>query len=271
MAEAAGPDLARTLRIAEEIATEAGRILMPGWGTRPDVGFKSENVNLITEYDRRSEAAIVGKLAAAFPDDSVVAEEGASRQGASGRVWYVDPLDGTTNFVHGLPLFAVSIGLWSGGRSLAGVVDAPALGWHFAGCAGGEARWNGRPIHPSPVARLDRALLVTGFPYVRDPATSNMPEFAAMTDASQGVRRLGSAALDLCFIASGWLDGYWEARLKPWDLVAGAAIAEAAGGRVTALDGGPFQPETGAILASNGHIHDQMIARLREVREVAEK
>jgi myo-inositol-1(or 4)-monophosphatase len=267
------PDpLADTLRVAQEVAREAGQILLEGWGTRPTVGFKSEDINLVTEYDKRSEALIVERLARAFPEDRVIAEEGTTageaRPGA--RIWYVDPLDGTTNFAHGLPLFSVSLGLWMDGRAVAGVVEAPAVGWSFAGTVQngewpGGSTFNGRPIAPSTTDRLGGALLVTGFPYERNPVQNNLAEWAAFTAAAQGTRRLGSAALDLCFVACGWLDGYWERALHPWDLVAGAAIVEGAGGRATELDGSPFIGTTGRVLASNGLIHDQMIRVLHGV------
>jgi myo-inositol-1(or 4)-monophosphatase len=253
--------LERTRQVAVDVAREAGQLLLQGWGTRPAVGFKSEDINLITEYDRRSEALIVERLAASFPEDRIIAEEGTTRGQATGalRVWYVDPLDGTTNFAHGMPLFSVSLGLCINGRPVLGVIEAPALGWSFAGTiTGGGSTFNGKPIFPSRVDRLGGSLLVTGFPYQRNPAQDNLAEWAAMTAAAQGTRRLGSAALDLCFVACGWLDGYWERALHPWDLVAGAAIVLGAGGRVTDLDGNPFNGDTGRILASNGHLHEQM-------------
>jgi myo-inositol-1(or 4)-monophosphatase len=260
--------LAETLAVALDVAHEAGRILLEGWGTRPAVGFKSEDINLVTEYDKRSEALIVERLARAFPNDRIVAEEGttagAERPGA--RLWYVDPLDGTTNFAHGLPLFSVSLGMCIDGRAVLGVVDAPAVGWTFAGTTTGtRSTFNGKPIAPSATDRLGSALLVTGFPYERNPVQNNLAEWTAFTAAAQGTRRLGSAALDLCFVACGWLDGYWERALHPWDLVAGAAIVEGAGGRATELDGTPFVGETGRVLASNGLIHDQMIRILQGV------
>lgn len=260
--------LAETLRVALDVAREAGKILLAGWGTRPSVGYKSEDINLVTEYDKRSEALIVERLARAFPEDRIVAEEGTTageaRPGA--RVWYVDPLDGTTNFAHGFPLFSVSLGLWVDGRAALGVVEAPAVGWTFAGTTtGGGSTWNGKPITPSTTEQLGRALLVTGFPYSRNPIQDNLAEFTAFTGAAQGTRRLGSAALDLCFVACGWLDGYWERALHPWDLVAGAAIVEGAGGRATELDGTPFVGTTGRVLASNGRIHQQMIDVLHGV------
>ncbi len=260
--------LEATRRLVAEIARDAGAVLLEGWGTRPTVGFKSEDINLVTEYDKRSEALIVGRLAAAFPDDRIVAEEGTVVGPARGaaRVWYVDPLDGTTNFAHGFPLFSVSLGLSVNNRPVLGVVEAPALGWTFAGTiTGGGSSFNGKPIQPSQIDRLASGLLVTGFPYARNPIQSNLPEWAAFTAGAQGTRRLGSAALDLCFVACGWLDGYWERALHPWDLVAGAAIVTGAGGRVSDLDGAPFDGETGRILASNGALHDQMMRILQGV------
>ena len=258
---------------AVEIAREAGKILMQGLGTRPAVGYKSEDINLVTEYDKRSEALIVERLAAAFPADRIVAEEGTTAAGDPGaeRIWYVDPLDGTTNFAHGMPIFSVSIGLCAGKRPLLGVVEAPALGWSFSGTTtGGGSTLNGKPIAPSATERLKAALLVTGFPYSRNPVQTNLPEWAAFTEAAQGTRRLGSAALDLCYVAAGWLDGYWERALHPWDLVAGAAIVIGAGGKATELDGTPFDGETGRVLASNGPLHEQMIGVLREVAQRTE-
>jgi len=265
--------LADTLSVALEVARDAGRILLEGWGTRPAVGFKSEDINLVTEFDKRSEALIVDRLARAFPNDRIIAEEGTTVAGTAAgdlqpgaRLWYVDPLDGTTNFAHGLPIFSVSLGLCVDGRAVLGVVEAPALGWTFAGTTTGtRSTFNGKPISPSATDRLGGALLVTGFPYERNPVQNNLAEWAAFTASAQGTRRLGSAALDLCFVACGWLDGYWERALHPWDLVGGAAIVEGAGGRATELDGTPFVGETGRVLASNGHIHDQMIRILQGV------
>jgi myo-inositol-1(or 4)-monophosphatase len=261
--------LESTRQVAADVAREAGRVLLEGWGTRPAVGFKGEDINLVTEYDKRSEALIVERLARAFPDDRIVAEEGTNVAGEAGgapRVWYVDPLDGTTNFAHGLPLFSVSLGLCVNRQPVLGVVEAPALGWTFAGTVtGGGSTFNGKPVVPSHTDRLAGALLVTGFPYARNPVQTNLPEWAAFTAAAQGTRRLGSAALDLCFVACGWLDGYWERALHPWDLVAGAAIVQGAGGRVTDLDGSPFDGETGRVLASNGPLHEQMMRILQGV------
>jgi myo-inositol-1(or 4)-monophosphatase len=189
----------------------------------------------------------------------IVGEEGAAVKDEGGGVFYVDPLDGTVNFAHGLPFFAVSIGLQRQGQSVLGVVHAPALGWTFTGGPGLGAFRNGQPIQPSRFQRLDQALLVTGFPTPIPSRVGNTPSFVAFNGLAQGVRRLGAAALDLCFVACGWLDGTWQRSLHPWDSVGGAAIITGAGGKVTELDGGPFDPLTGSVLASNGHIHREMI------------
>ncbi len=264
-------ELHHARQVSEEVAREAGGVLLEGWGTRPKIEFKSEDINLVTEFDRRSEALIVARLASAFPHDTIVGEEGGkagpSRRHGEGRVWYVDPLDGTTNFSHGFPLFSVSIGLTVGGRAMVGAVEAPAVGWSFSGMVGGGARWNDRDIMPSRTAEIRRALVVTGFPYARNPERDNLAEWAALLAAAQGTRRLGSAALDLCFVACGWLDAYWERALHPWDLVGGAAIVNAAGGLATEMDGTHFDGETGRVLATNGIIHAQMISVLRQVAE----
>ena len=263
----ADDSLEQAREIAVGVAREAGRILLEGWGTRPAIGFKSEDIDIVTEFDKRSEALIVERLAAAFPDDRIVAEEGTTHgdAGRARRVWYVDPLDGTTNFAHGMPLFSVSLGMAIDRRAVLGVVEAPALGWSFAGTTSGGSTFNGKPIAPSQTDQLVRALLVTGFPYIRNPVQNNLAEFAALTAAAQGTRRLGSAALDLCFVACGWLDGYWERALHAWDLVGGAAIVMGAGGRATDLDGTPFDGETGRVLATNGRIHEEISRVLEDV------
>ncbi|HJZ86978.1 MAG TPA: inositol monophosphatase family protein [Polyangia bacterium] len=261
-----------SLLLAREIARDAAAILRDGWSAVQSAGvgicYKSGRTDLVTEYDRKSEACIVRALASACPDDAVVAEESGAR-GARGarRRWLVDPLDGTTNFAHGLPLFAVSIGLEIAGQLAAGVVVAPALGWEFAACAGGGATLNGKLLRVSSTGALERALLVTGFPYDRaDNPENNFANWEAFQRRAQGVRRLGAAALDLCFVAAGWLDGYWEYRLQPWDLAAGSVIAREAGACLTDWRGGPFHPDAGEIVCSNGPIHDAMLALLRAVR-----
>lgn len=255
----------RELEVAHKAVADASAILLEGWGKRPEFRFKSSETDLVTEFDGRAEAAVVQTLASAFPDDTIVGEEGSERLGRSGRAWHVDPLDGTTNFAHGLPIFGTSVGLLVDDKPVLGVVTAPAIGWTFRGADGHGAFLNDSAIHVSNVTELGRALLVTGFPYLRSGQTDNMAAFGAFMRASQGVRRLGSAALDLCFVACGWLDGFWERHIKSWDLVAGAAIVLAAGGQISDPDCGPFVAQTGCILASNGHIHQAMLDELARV------
>ena len=248
-------------------ARAAAAVLAEAHGRPQPTQLKAGPLDLVTEFDRRAEGVIVDTLRAADPDALVVAEEGGGQGSATAaRVYWVDPLDGTTNFSHGVPLFSVSIGLYVDGVARAAVVAAPALGWEFAAARGRGATWNGAPLHVSTTPRLDLALLVTGFPYDRrESADNNFRRFEAFAKASHGVRRLGSAAIDLCCVAHGWFDGYWEHKLKPWDIAAGMLIAAEAGARVTAFDGGPTAPERGEVVATNGLIHDSVLDMLRRV------
>ncbi|MCD6497074.1 MAG: inositol monophosphatase [Deltaproteobacteria bacterium] len=252
-------------------ALEAARLgsdrVMAGW----DHSFefhKKGVVDLVTRFDRESERAIVGFLAERFPDDGVVAEEGGPTKRTGTRVWYVDPLDGTTNFVHGLPLFGVSVGLVLDDVPQVGVVQVPALGWTFAARRGGGATWNGRPMRASAVDEMDSALSVTGFPYSRRSQADRLGRFVShFLTRAQGLRRLGAAALDLCFVARGWIDVYWESELKPWDLAAGIVICEEAGGAVTDWKGGPASSAlfSGQVAASNGRLHEDLLGVLAEM------
>ena len=259
------PALERDLATVIAIAHKAGEILLEGWDQRPAVDFKTSERDIVTEFDRRSEAFILQALREAFPQVGVVGEEGAAIPGQPGAgTFYVDPLDGTVNFAHGLPLFAVSIGLHRAGQPVLGVVHAPAVSWTFSGAPGFGAFRNGRPIRPSATATLDRGLLVTGFPTAIAARAANTPSFLAFNQAAEGLRRLGSAALDLCFVACGWLDGTWQRKLHPWDTEGGAAILLGAGGTLTGLSGEPYDPLRGEILATNGHLHAEMQAVLQK-------
>ena len=225
---------------AERIAREAGALLLGFVGRPLDIQRKGA-IDLVTEADRASEDLIVRELRAAFPESGILAEEGG-RQGASaGDLWVVDPLDGTTNFAHGLPIWSVSIALVRDGQPVVGVVLDPSRDECFTAARGHGARLNGERIRISECAELERALLVTGFPYdVRTAAANNLDHFAAFMAQARAVRRLGSAAIDLCWVAAGRFDGFWELKLKPWDLAAGALIVEEAGGVVCDFDGGPL-------------------------------
>lgn len=249
--------------VALEVGQLAGRALLEGWGHAGTIRAKAHPTDLVTEWDARIEALIATELAARAPGVAMLGEELGGREEQHGERWIVDPVDGTVNFAHALPLFGISIGFERDGEPEAGVVVAPALGWTWAAAVGHGATRNGVPIRVSQTERIEDALLVTGFPYDRKESTRN--NFAAWTHMqlrANAVRRLGAASLDLCFVATGWVDGYWELKLKPWDLSAGAVIVREAGGQVTGLDGGPFRSSTGEVVASNGRIHDALVGEL---------
>jgi myo-inositol-1(or 4)-monophosphatase len=260
-------DLTPLLDAARDAAGEATRLLATA---RPaDIRSKGNPNDLVTEWDLRAEEVIRDRLAVRTPDIAVLGEEGADGDAAatSAARWLVDPIDGTVNFAHGLPLWAVSIGLELGGVSVVGVVAAPALGWVFHGRVGGGAYLTTASgeerLQVSAIDRVARAMLVTGFPY--DRATSpdnNFHQWEHFQRRAGACRRLGAASLDLCFVARGWFDGYWERKLKPWDVGAGAVLVAEAGGRVTDTRGGPFTPARGEVVASNGAIHEELLAEL---------
>ena len=210
----------------------------------------------------------MARLRAAFPDDVIVAEEGTAQASTgAGRRWYVDPIDGTTNFAHGLPFFCTSIALVDEAGPLVGVVEAPALGWRFSATRGGGAflreRGDTRRLSVSSIGALSDALLATGFPYdLRTSPDDNVAAFAHIQREAQAVRRAGAAALDLAMVAAGWFDGYWEKKLKPWDVAAGALLVLQAGGVITGLSGTPPHLEVGQIVASNGRIHAALLSAL---------
>ena len=257
-------------RVAVDAARAAGRLLRDELAGVRRIAYKGTPTNLVTEMDARAEAMIVGALRTSFPDDAVLAEEGSAFTGASGRRWIIDPLDGTTNYAHGVPAFAVSIALEDAGRVVLGVLYEPNLDEMFVAERGHGATMNDAPLAVSATARLDASLLTTGFPYdVRVRTDNNLAEYSAFSLRSRGVRRWGSAVIDLAYIAAGRFDGYWELRLMPWDVAAGALVVEEAGGRVTSIDGGPLDVDAPTLLASNGHIHEEMLAVLAETRRRA--
>lgn len=248
------------LTIARRAARDAGDLLRTA---RPEqIRGKSNAKDLVTEWDVRSEELIRSILE---PTGITVLgeEKGGTRQG--GTHWIVDPIDGTVNFAHGLPLWCVSIALEQDGELAIGIVTAPVVDWWFEATRGGGARdGTGAPLHVSACATLDRALLATGFPY----DTSKDNNFAEWEHFQRraSCRRLGSAAIDLCLVAKGQFDGYWERNLGAWDIAAGALIVVEAGGRVTNPHGGPFDVHSGAAVASNGAIHSELISELAKVR-----
>ncbi len=225
-------------------------------------------VDIVTDVDVQSEQLICAAIGAAFPSHTMLAEEGGGRvDGADRRFrWIVDPLDGTTNYAHGFPFFAVSIGLEVEGRLRLGVAYAPVLDELFVAEAGGGATLNGQPINVSATSDLGQALLATGFPYERDAVPRALRSFEALSLRSQAVRRAGSAVLDLCYVACGRFDGYWEHVVKPWDLAAGALIVTEAGGAVSSDDGSPFDVDRGSVLATNGRLHAAVAGTLAAIR-----
>jgi myo-inositol-1(or 4)-monophosphatase len=253
--------------VARDAATRAGALLRARWSVPPATAFKSDIVDLVTDADRDAEQLIVETLRAAFPDHAVVAEESGALPGSGPYCWYVDPLDGTTNFAHGHPHFAVSLALTCREELLVGVVHDPLRGETFAARRGAGARLGDRPIGVSKVGTLAAALLATGFPYDRRHHAAYYLAFVqAALERTQGIRRAGSAALDLCWVACGRLDGFWEWKLRPWDTAAGRLIAEEAGGVVTDLAGGSPPLDGAEIVASNGRVHEELLAMLRAVR-----
>lgn len=254
-------------RVAVDAAQAAGRLLKAELSGPRRVAYKGSPTNLVTEMDARAEALIADRLRAAFPDDGLLGEERGHQPGRSGRRWIVDPLDGTTNYAHGLPLFAVSVALERAGRPELGVIYDPNLDELFVAERGRGATLNGRALTVSTTAELGESLLATGFPYdIRQTADTNLREHAAFSLRARGVRRMGSAVLYLAWVAAGRLDGYWELRLGPWDVAAGALLVAEAGGRVSDLAGDALDLDAPAIVASNGRIHDAMLAVLKEVR-----
>jgi len=262
-------DLDRALEVALRVARQAGEILRDGRQRGFRVSFKGE-VDLVTDVDRLSEALVVQALSDAFPDHTVVAEEGTSAgEPHAGRpIWYVDPLDGTTNYAHRLPWYAVSIGLELDGEPLVGVVRVPEFDWDFWAVCGRGAHLGQTRLSVSDVPLLDRALLATGFPYDRRTSPdNNLPEFGAVLRRCQGVRRIGAASLDCALVAWGCYDAYWEFKLKPWDICAGALLVSEAGGQVTLTDGSTFSSTAGSIIATNGLVHDELLGILAQVQQ----
>ncbi len=243
-------------QIAFEVASEAALLLYAGFRKRPAVREK-RRADLVTEYDLASERLIRQRLAERTPELAFVGEEqGGAPAPGEGLTWYCDPLDGTTNFAHGHFFFCVSLGVAEAGVPVAGAVVAPALATHWQAFRGGPALRNGEPCRVSETTELAQALVATGFPYQRgDPKSNNFSAFTRVKPRVRGVRRCGSAALDLCLVADGTYDAYWERRLNAWDLMAGSALVLAAGGRLSALDGTPPDLSVGHVLASNGRIH----------------
>jgi myo-inositol-1(or 4)-monophosphatase len=245
------------LDVAIETALEAGQILREEYERPPDITYKGD-VDLVTQADKRSEHAIVARLSKYFPEHTVVAEEGTGHERSAEYRWYVDPLDGTTNFAHKYPCFSVSIALAQNDSVLAAVVYNPIYNELFAASRGEGATLNGKKISVSQVATLSTSLLCTGFPVHKRRSSQNIHYYYDFTLRSHGVRRDGSAALDLASVAAGRFDGFWEFGLKPWDTAAGILLVREAGGAVSDFNGDPYVIGGPVCLATNSRIHEEM-------------
>ena len=249
-------------RVGIAAAYNGAKVLREHFGNISRIDRKGA-FNLVTEADTESEQLIIKTIREAFPDHAILAEESGKGKKNSEYQWIIDPLDGTTNYAHQLPIFAISIALALNREIVFGLVLNPMDGELFSAAAGNGAQLNGKPIRTSSTASVHNSLLATGFPYdlseIIDPT---MKRFTVCQDASQGIRRLGSAALDICYVACGRFDGYWEQNLERWDMAAGAIIAAEAGGTLTNFSNQPFSIDQKEILVTNGHIHQEMLALL---------
>ena len=259
-------DAQQLASLALQVARQAGAHALSGFRKPMRVVHKGA-IDLVTDFDTTTEHIVREALTRLTADIPVMAEEeGGSEAGE--RIWYVDPIDGTTNYAHGHPFWCVSIGLMQAGQPVAGAVVAPALQIEWVGWHHGTASRNAEPCAVSKQLLLSEALLATGFPYDRQTSPdNNFGPFVALKRIVQGIRRCGSAAIDLCLVADGTYDGYWERKLKPWDLTAGTAIVQAAGGRVSAFDGSAPEVRSGNLVATNRRIHAALLEALRCARQ----
>ena len=248
------------LDFAISVAQEAGALLRDRLNTKFNVSFKGEDINLVTEVDLASEQLIRERIASRYPRHEVLGEESGLAASSSEYRWVVDPLDGTTNYAHGYPMFCVSIALEYQGDAILGVVYDPMRDEMFTAEKGGGAALNRRPIHVSRKNDLIQSLLSTGFPYdIKTSTSTNLDHWTNFAMNAQALRRDGAAALDLSYVACGRFDGFWELNLSPWDMAAGALIVKEAGGQVSDFEGGEFSIYKPEVIASNGLIHERMI------------
>jgi myo-inositol-1(or 4)-monophosphatase len=250
--------------VAAEIAREAGALLTRFFERRVPYELKGEH-DLVTEADRASEQLIVEHLKSHFPSHGILAEEGGGHTSPSEYVWYVDPLDGTTNFAHGFPIYNVTLALERSGQMIAGVVYDPTRDEMFTAELGGGAFLNNRRIHVSKTARVNDALVATGFPSLKRHENINVHFYYQLALISHGVRRAGAAAIDLAYVACGRLDAFWEFGLKPWDMAAGSLLVEEAGGLISDMKGLPAGVRSPHLLTDNGLIHSGLLDIFAEI------
>jgi len=253
-------------KTAIDAAKSAGLLLKRNIGRRHTIEFKGV-IDVVTEMDIKAEDMIMKTIKARFPEHGILTEESFEQKSGSGYRWIIDPLDGTTNYSHGFPIFCVSIALEREGEIILGVVFNPMLNELFTAEKGNGAYLNSKRIRVSGISELTKSLLATGFPYdVRTSPDNNISHFANLAVRAQAIRRAGSAALDMCYVACGRFDGFWELKLKPWDTAAAMLIIKEAGGIVTDFNGSAFSLYSGETLASNGLVHDEMIEVLNAVK-----
>ena len=256
--------MASYLETAVEIARESGSLLANFLERR--IGFELKgDFDLVTEADRASERLVIERLRSHFPSHGIMAEEGGGHESASDYVWYVDPLDGTTNFAHGFPVFNITLALEKAGQMIAGVVYDPTRNEMFAAERGGGAYLNGRRVHVSKVTKLESTLVATGFPSRNRHLNVNVHFYYQLAMLTHGVRRAGAAALDLAYVACGRLDGFWEFGLNPWDMAAGWLLIEEAGGRCSEMRRGELSVRSPHLLATNGAVHEETLAVFDEI------
>ena len=250
----------------KEISLEAGKILLKGFRSSKTIISYKSRTNLLTDIDEKSEKFLFENINKKFPDHTIIAEEGSRKDTSGDFIWYIDPIDGTNNFAHGIPFFCISIGVFSreSNSVVSGVVYNPFLDELFSAVKDSGSTLNNQAIEVSQTDDIGISIIATGFPYEKEnPEKNNLKEFNKILTRVQGIRRFGSAAIDLSYLACGRIDGYWEHELKSWDMAAGSIIVKEAGGKITDYSGEKFDPEKPEIIASNGKIHEQILELIK--------
>lgn len=250
--------------VAKQAAMKAGEYALSRVSTDKIIDHKSGMNDLVTDVDKKCEAIVIEIIKKSFPEHSILGEESGEEHKSAGYTWVIDPIDGTTNYAHGFPVFCTSVGVMIDGQSVVGVVYDPSRDELFHCVKGEGAFLNGDVISVSEVKTVSESLIATGFAYNLEKKIANLGYFRKMLECAQAVRRPGAAAIDLCYVACGRMDGFWELGLKPWDTAAGYLLVTESGGKVTALNGEYFDVNNPELLASNGHIHEEMFGILKD-------
>lgn len=253
-------------KVADDLALSAGKILAQGYNKVRKITYKGR-INIVTDIDEKSEKFLVKNIKKNFPTHKIIAEEGGEVKGEEDFCWYIDPLDGTSNYAHNFQFFCVSIGVEHYGKIIYAVVYAPLLNEFFWAAKNGGAFLNNKKISVSKISDINKAMLATGFPYdIKESSENNINYFTAFAKKSQTIRRVGAAALDLCYVACGRFEGFWEIKLSPWDMAAGKLIVEEAGGKVTGFDGKELNLFNKKIVSSNKILHNKMLEIIKKCR-----